>query len=140
MKGGSAVGFKIDGVDELIQDLGSIDGEKMAYKMLEEATPVVEKAVKRHASAHKRTGDMHKSIKSTGVKQSKDGGLYTVVRPTGKDKKGVRNMDKAMYLEFGTSVQNATPIILPAVEETREIVLNKMQEAFDREMGQIDRV
>lgn len=44
-------------------------------------------------------------------------------------------MEKAVYMEFGTSKQAATPIISPAVRESEAAVLEKMQEVFDREVG-----
>ena len=61
-------------------------------------------------------------------------GYYISVRPTGKDKKGVRNMEKMAALEFGVDgKQAATPVLTPAVNDAEGKVLDKMQEVFDRE-------
>ena len=72
------------------------------------------------------------SIKSTGVKTN-GSGHYLVVRPTGRDGKGVRNMEKMAYMEFGTSKQTATPVLTPAVQSSEEPVLEAMQKVFDEE-------
>lgn len=71
---------------------------------------------------HIQTSDMKNSIKPTRVNENQYG-RYIVVRPTGKsnryiDSKGVerkrstpvRNMEKFVYSEYGTSKQAATPI------------------------------
>lgn len=129
--------FSVEGLDDLMKDLDSLDIERIAPIMLEEAAPILERNVKNRASVHKETGEMQKSIKSTKSKRTGDGYSITV-RPTGKDKKGVRNMEKACYLEFGTSKQGATPVISPAVRESEDLVAGKMQEVFDREVGTVD--
>lgn len=129
--------FSVEGLDDLMKDLDSLDIDRIAPVMLEEAAPILERNVKNRASVHKETGEMQKSIKSTKSKRTGDG--YSIaVRPTGKDKKGVRNMEKACYLEFGTSKQGATPVISPAVRESEDLVAGKMQEVFDREVGTVD--
>lgn len=61
-------------------------------------------------------------------------GYYICVRPTGKDKDGVRNMEKMAALEYGVGGrQAATPVLTPAVHAAEDPVLKKMQEVFDRE-------
>ena len=74
---------------------------------------------------------------------TKSGGFYAVVRPTGTDSKGVRNMEKAVYLEYGTSKQKGSgrkdrqsprPWVDKALNDSEEPVLNKMQEVFNREV------
>lgn len=129
--------FSVEGLDDLMKDLDSLDIDRIAPAMLEEAVPILERNVKNRASLHKESGEMQKSIKPTKSKRTGDGYSITV-RPTGKDKKGVRNMEKACYLEFGTSKQGATPVISPAVRESEDPVEEKMQEVFDREVGTID--
>jgi HK97 gp10 family phage protein len=103
------------GIDDLLHGLTSMNVGAMTTKMIEDAEPIMMENVKRYAEKHRVSGAMIKSIKSTGVKERK-GGKYLVVRPTGKDKKGVRNMEKMAYLEYGTVKQPATPIITPAVK------------------------
>lgn len=124
--------FDVDmgGFDDLLENLDLLDRGEVEEKMLKAGEPILERSVKSHAAAHVKTGSMAASIKSTGVKQQGDG-KYLVVRPTGKDKKGVRNMEKMAYLEFGTYKQAATPTLTPAVKESENAVLEAMQKAFD---------
>ena len=104
--------------------------------MLEEVVPILEENVKKRTAAHKATGALAESMKASKAKQTKEG--YSIsVRPTGKDNKGVSNMEKACYLEYGTSKQTATPVISPAVRESEEAVAEKMQEVFEREMKKL---
>lgn len=49
------------------------------------------------------TGDMIKSVKSSGIKTDKEGVKSVSIAPSGKDRKGVRNMTKAMVAEYGKS-------------------------------------
>lgn len=129
--------FSVQGLDDLMTGLDSLEIDKIAPIMLEETVPILEKNVKNRAEIHKDTGEMITSIKPTKPKRTGEGYSITV-RPTGKDKKGIRNMEKACYLEFGTSKQKADPIISPAVRESEDDVAEKMQEVFDREVERID--
>ena len=57
-----------------------------------------------------------------------------MIRPTGTGRKGVRNMEKLAYMEYGTSHQRATPVIGPAIAASEGGVLEAMQEVFNREV------
>lgn len=125
--------FDVEGIDDLMKELDYLDAEKLAPKILEESVPVLEESVKKYASRHKQTGDMQRSIKSTGAQRNQTD-YYICVRPTGKDRKGVRNMEKLAALEYGVDGrQAATPVLTPAVHEAEPKVVKKMQEVFDRE-------
>lgn len=126
--------FNATGIDDLMKDLSQLDVDRIAPIMLEEAAPVLEENVKRHTALHRDTGALQKSVKRTKAKRGKDG-YSIVIRPTGTDEKGVRNMEKAAYLEYGTSKQRATPVLSPAARESETTVCNKMQEVFEREIG-----
>ena len=114
---------------QLMRDLTSIDASAMTDEMLKAAEPVMLRAMRSHAQSHRYSGEMVASIKSTGVKKHGNGKIL-VVRPTGTDAKGVRNMEKMAYLEYGTYKQRATPVVTPAVNEAESAV----QSAFDRIM------
>ena len=127
--------FEVEGIDDLMKELSSLDAERLAPVMLEEAVPILKDAVVKGASAHKDTGAMVNSIKQSGASRNQMG-YYICVRPTGKDKDGVRNMEKMAALEYGVGGrQAATPVLTPAVHAAEEPVLKKMQEVFDRETG-----
>ena len=46
----------------------------------------------------------------------------------------VRNMEKMIYLEYGTSKQRATPVLSRATRRAEKDVISKMQEVFNREV------
>lgn len=128
--------FNMQGIDDLMSALNTLDTDRIAPTMLEEVVPILEENVKKRTAAHKATGALAGSMKASKAKQTKEG--YSIsVRPTGKDNKGVSNMEKACYLEYGTSKQTATPVISPAVRESEEAVAEKMQEVFEREMKKL---
>lgn len=144
--------------DDFLKQLGKLaDVDRIAPKMLNEALPILEKNVKREVAKvsesgrvitytytdkkgktrtakRKQTGDLLKSIKMSKANKNKYG-YYASVRPTGKDSKGVRNMEKLVYLEYGTSKQSPTPTLTKAIKDSESAVLNKMQEVFEREAG-----
>ena len=124
--------FDIQGIDDLMDELSYLDVERIAPMMLEEAEPILTKEVVKQVGKHRDTGDMVESIKSTGAERTKNG-YYLAVRPTGKDRKGVRNMEKLAYLEYGTGREAARPVLTKAVHAAEEEVLKKMQEVYDRE-------
>lgn len=119
-------------IDGLLKDLSALEFSKLAPKMLEEAAPIVRGNIEKRSAAHKESGDMAASIRAKKI--TRGTAEYRVsVRPTGKDGKGVRNMEKMCYLEYGTDRQGATPVMGPAVNESEGPVMEKMQEVFDRE-------
>ncbi|WP_317347215.1 hypothetical protein [Blautia argi] len=128
------MGFDIHGIDGLMKELGALEVERVAPAMLKESVPILEKSVKKHAVKHEDTGDLIESVKKTGAQRNQNG-YYICVRPTGKDRKGVRNMEKMAALEYGVDgKQPATPVLTPAVKEVEVQVLMKMQEVFNREV------
>lgn len=121
-----------DAFDSLMKDLSILDFSTLAPKMLEEAAPILQGNIVKRSAAHHDSGDMEGSIQPKKV--TRGASEYRIsVRPTGKDSKGVRNMEKMCYLEYGTAKQDATPVMGPAVAESEEPVIEKMQEVFDRE-------
>ena len=123
--------FELDaGIDDLMSGLNDLQIELIAPELLKSGEPILEANVMRHASSHHVSGDMIKSIKPTKTIHKNDG-YSIVIRPTGKDKKNVRNMEKMAYLEYGTSKQSATPVITPAVGESEDPVCEAVQKKFD---------
>lgn len=119
-------------INALIRELDALDADVIVPKMLEGAAPSLEQAMKNGASRHVRTGSMAASIK-TGKVQKDGKGYHITVAPSGKDKNGMRNMEKMAYLEYGTNKQNATPVIAPAARESKAAVEAKLQEIFEKE-------
>ena len=74
------------------------------------------------------------SIKATGPKKTKSK-IYDFVRPTGKDAKGVRNMEKLAYLEYGTSKQPATPVCTKVKNQIGREVADTVESEIKKGMG-----
>lgn len=120
---------------DFIKQLGRLaDVDKYAPQMIDEAIPILLANVKAETAHHRQTGDMYKSIKKTKAKKTKKGGYFASVRPTGKDRKGVRNMEKMAYLEYGRKGQPAKPVLTKAIKDSQSAVERKMEEVFRREV------
>ena len=93
-----------DGLEELFKK--GVKANDIAKKAVDKASPVLEGSLKgKVAGAADRgyaTGELVGSISSTKAKVN-DLGVFAAVRPTGHDRKGVRNAQKLAYLEYGTS-------------------------------------
>lgn len=127
-------GFSFEIPDSLTKELEKLANvDEIAPKMIEAGIPIVKDELVRRADAHRRTGAMSGSIKPTQPKRT-GSGHSAVVRPTGRDGRGTRNMEKMMYMEYGTSHQPSTPIIAPTVAATESSVIEAMQEVFNAEV------
>ena len=123
--------FDIDFPDELVRQLEKLENfDEIAEAMLTEAEPILREEITSEASTHHDTGDMIESITSQ-IKKNNIGWFLTTY-PRGKDRDGVRNMDKMMYIEYGTRDKPADPILSRAVRKAEFRVIAKMQEVFDR--------
>jgi len=118
-----------------LRQLGKLaDVDRIAPKMIDEAIPVLERNVKNEVAKHKVSGDMYVSIKASKAKRAKNGAYIANVYPKGVDSKGVRNMEKMAYLEYGTKKQSPKPVLTKALKDSESAVYAKMQEVFDREV------
>jgi HK97 gp10 family phage protein len=120
--------FRTEGLDELIDRMTEMElttGE-LADEMLFAGAEEVKKAWKKSAEQHRHrdTGDMINAI-NYSRQVRKIGDIKEVdIYPQGKDKKGVRNAEKAFILHYGTSripashwVDDADEMAGPMVEE-----------------------
>lgn len=121
-----------DDLTRQLEKLANVD--ELAQKMIDAGIPIVKDEMVRRADSHRRTGAMSGSIKPTQPKRT-GSGHSAVVRPTGRDGKGVRNMEKMAYMEYGTSHQPSTPVITPGIEATEDQVIEAMTEVFNKEVG-----
>lgn len=125
--------FQFD-FDELEKQILSLDNfDEVAPKIIEASIPTLKKNVIAECQRHKDTGSMVGSIKETKSKKGKNG-WFSVVRPTGTDAKGVRNMEKLAHAEYGTSKQAPTPILSVAVSKSEKPIAEIMQEVYNKEI------
>jgi len=134
--------IELDGFDDFIDELEKIADiatvNNIAKRCINKASPTLVKSIRGTIKAKtKGNGDLELSIESTQAKTNSYG-VFSASRPTGKDRRGVRNGAKLAYLEYGTSHSDPNPIISPAVASVRSEVINIMSEEFDsslKEMG-----
>ena len=134
------MGFSVTGFDELekeLDQLGKID--EYAPELLEAAVQPLEKELKgqvqRAANRGYATGELASSIKACKPGQNSIG-HYIAVTAKGKDKKGVRNNEKLAYLNYGTTKQQARPVLANAVKNAEGECLERMQEKFEEVIGE----
>lgn len=99
--------FDVSGLDETIEDmkrLGQMTGQT-ADAMLMAGAEEVRKAWRQSAEEHRHrdTGDMIASI-GFARKPKEIGSIRTIdIYPQGKDKRNIRNAEKAFILHYGTT-------------------------------------
>lgn len=120
-----------DQLEEMIKNLDRFD--EIAPKLIEASVPILKKNVIAECQKHRRTASMINSIKETKSKKGKNG-WFSVVRPTGTDMNGIRNMEKMAHIEYGTSKQSATPILSVAVSKSQKPIAEVMQKIYNEEV------
>lgn len=133
--------FKMTGLDDLIGKLENLSAntDEIARDAIDAAKPTLREAlsqcIEEAANRGYATGELAGSIQATKTKQYAYG-YYADVKPTGTDKKGVRNGEKLAYLEYGTSRQLAHPVMKRALDRAgktcQEIMQEKVEEALKR--------
>lgn len=123
--------FETAGLDDVLRqmkELGELDGD-IADKMLLDGAEQVRIAWKASAEKHKHrdTGDL---IASIGYQRTPKtvGDVRTIdIYPQGKDRKGIRNMEKAFVLHYGTSRRPGSRWIDDADEAAGPMVQQAME-------------
>lgn len=125
--------FNTSGIDKLINDVIRLGdaGQEVGDEMLIAGAEEVKQAWKESARKHdlKDTGDMIDSI-GFSRKPKNVGDIRTIdIYPQGKDRKGIRNAEKAFILHYGSSsirprhwVDDADEAAGPRVQEAMEKV------------------
>lgn len=126
--------FNVYGIDDLVAKLNQLaDTETIAPKMLNAGMEILQPEVYNRAAQHWVSGAMAESIKPGKVERDGNG-YYICTRPTGTDRKGVRNMAKACYLEYGVKGRPAVPIITAAVLSAEAQVIAAMRATLEKEV------
>ena len=134
--------FRTEGLDELIDRMTEMEltTSELADKMLIAGAEEVREAWKMSAEKHKHkdTGDMINSINySKKVRQIGD--IKEVdIYPQGKDRKGVRNAEKAFILHYGTSRIDGSHWVDDADEMAGPMVEERLTKIFDDWLAEHD--
>lgn len=131
--------FAMNGIDELaveLMEMGQLDNGELVSEMLEAGAEVVaeewKKGIRSAVKANGRsTGDMERSVAPTkGIK--KVGDISTKeIYPQGKDRKGVRNAEKAFILHYGKSGQVATRFVDAVEDAAEDKAVEVMEDVFN---------
>ena len=124
-------GDVLDDIAKELSQLGEdVDGE-LGQEMLDEGAKIIEfhwvKSIKKHK--HVETGAM---VRSVGVAKGTKAKKFRDIYPQGKDKKGVRNAEKAFIAHYGKSGQLGTHFIDEAEANAGAEVAVAMQEKLDK--------
>lgn len=126
--------FRTEGLDELIEDMIEMEltTSELAHEMLFAGADEIKKAWKISAEkhGHRDTGDMINSI-NYSRRVRKIGDLKEVdIYPQGRDRKGVRNAEKAFILHYGSSKLAASHWVDDADEMAGPMVEDRLYEIF----------
>lgn len=129
--------FDASGLDDIVRQMAAIGelASETADEMLIAGAKEVAEGWKEAAEQYglKDTGDMIKSIKPTRAKTL--GGVRTIeIYPQGKDRKGVRNAEKAFLLHYGTSSIKAKRWVDKAEQISAETAEKAMRETWEKEL------
>lgn len=119
------------GLDSLMNNLRrfSLDvSEDLTFEMLEAGAKVTVEDWKQGIEAHGHvdTGRMKKSVKA-----SKKGKNAREIYPRGKDRKGVRNAEKAFILHYGKSNKAGDRFIDDIEDKAYSDSLDAMEEVYN---------
>ncbi|EOS49327.1 hypothetical protein C809_01923 [Lachnospiraceae bacterium MD335] len=134
-----------------LDELFDIDFGEMAEEALLEATPILEKSMKKAIQAsiqHEGDSELVKSIKPNKPKRAKNGAYIVNVTPRGyskikrynakkgKRKYPVSNALKAIWKEYGIAGrQPPSPFLAKATNDAKNDVLNAIRKKFDEKAG-----
>lgn len=109
-----------------------LDDENLALDMVKAGQVVMQKSIQRAAQKHVKTGSMANSVKCSKPIINRAGDAVGRVKFYGKDKNGMQNWYKAIWIEYGTKKQDADPFVRPAIKNCENSVKTAMQKIFDQ--------
>ena len=111
-----------------------LKNESLALDMVKAGQEVMQKAIQRGASKHKRTGSMASSVKCSKPVINRSGDAIGRVKFYGKDKNGMQNWYKAIWIEYGTRHQAAKPFVRPAIKSCEGSIRSAMEKTFNQKV------
>ena len=135
------MGVQLTGWDDLIKYLDKLSTkpylDSITQKAVNQAKEVgassMRSAIASSEFGERSTGSVAASVVTTYAKVNSYG-TYSVAMPSGHDKKGKRNGEKAAYLEYGSPTLAARPWRARAVTAAKGHALKIMEEILKSEM------
>ena len=144
------MGMQLEFPEELLTSLLRLEDEELEIECLQSVGDDLVKSVKKELNKHDLTGELSNSVQAKAVtKNKKTDGYHILAVPTGyskntynyeSKKKGIRkykvtNVAKAVWLQYGTSKQQATPWLETAKKNVEPIVIDKWQQIINKRIG-----
>ena len=120
-------------IDEIIPK--GLQDESLALEMIKAGQEVLKSAIQAGANKHRRTGAMANSIKSGKPYINSNGDAVGKVYISGKDKDGMNNAQKALWIEYGTKHYPAAPFLRPAVKSSEGSISSAIEKVFKSKAG-----
>ena len=112
-----------------------LDDENLALDMVKAGQEVMQKSIQKAAQKHIWTGSMAKSIKCSKPVINRAGDAVGRVKFYGKDKNGMQNWYKGIWIEYGTKNQPADPFVRPAIKSCESSIRAAMHKVFNRRVA-----
>lgn len=110
----------------------ALQNENLAKEMVKAGQEILQRAIKNNAQKYKKTGSMANSVKAKAPTLTRSGGVVGSVTFTGKDKNGMNNAQKALWLDYGTKHINGTAFVRSAVKSSESAILQAMEQIFNQ--------
>lgn len=111
-----------------------LNDENLALDMVKAGQEVMQKSIQSGALKHKRTGSMANSVKCSKPTINRNGNAVGRVKFYGKDKNGMSNSYKAIWIEYGTRNQGAQPFVRPAIKGCESSIRSAMEKTFNQKV------
>ena len=108
-----------------------LNDDNLALDMIKAGQKVMQGSIQSAASRHRKTGSMASSVKCSKPIINRSGDAVGRVKFYGKDKNGMQNWYKAIWIEYGTSHQNAQPFVRPAIKGDEGGIKSAMERVFN---------
>ena len=123
-------------LSEMLKELGELDNGELTGNMLNAGAEVVadewKKGIKNVVIPGGRSkGDMENSVAPSKKIERKGDISATTIYPQGKDRKGVRNAEKAFILHYGKSGQMGTRFVDNVEANAEDAATEAMEEVFN---------
>ena len=111
-----------------------LNDENLALEMIKAGQKVMQSSIGSAASRHRKTGSMASSVKCSKPVINRSGDAVGRVKFYGKDKNGMQNSSKAIWIEYGTIHQNAQPFVRPAIKGAEGGIKAAMERVFNEKV------
>lgn len=111
-----------------------LNDENLALDMIKAGQKVMQSSIKSAASRHRKTGSMASSVECSKPIINRNGDAVGRVKFYGKDKNGMQNWYKAIWIEYGTKHQSAQPFVRPAIKGAEGGIKAAMERVFNEKV------